>query len=196
MVRETRVRVARVYEDIDPDDGQRVLVDRIWPHGIRKDDQRVGIWCKDVAPSKELREWYHHQPERFDEFASRYQEELHDSAALAELRKLTGRSVVTPVTATRHVARSPCGRLGAVAQRPLMPIGLCETLVRCDWDCTRWNRCRRRPGGRRCRRGCGGRLWLRHLVGRRTCRDGGPARVALSLLPRRRHRGSGTGGLA
>lgn len=64
MVRETRVRVARVYEDIDPDDGQRVLVDRIWPHGIRKDDQRVGIWCKDVAPSKELREWYHHQPER------------------------------------------------------------------------------------------------------------------------------------
>lgn len=51
-------------------------------------------------------EWYHHQPERFDEFASRYQEELHDSAALAELRKLTGRSVVTPVTATRHVARS------------------------------------------------------------------------------------------
>lgn len=106
MVRETRVRVARVYEDIDPDDGQRVLVDRIWPHGIRKDDQRVGIWCKDVAPSKELREWYHHQPERFDEFASRYQEELHDSAALAELRKLTGRSVVTPVTATRHVARS------------------------------------------------------------------------------------------
>lgn len=97
---------ARVYEDIDPDDGQRVLVDRIWPHGIRKDDQRVGIWCKDVAPSKELREWYHHQPERFDEFASRYQEELHDSAALAELRKLTGRSVVTPVTATRHVARS------------------------------------------------------------------------------------------
>ncbi|CCK53071.1 Conserved protein of unknown function (part1) [Mycobacterium canettii CIPT 140060008] len=46
MVRETRVRVARVYEDIDPDDGQRVLVDRIWPHGIRKDDQRVGIWCK------------------------------------------------------------------------------------------------------------------------------------------------------
>lgn len=106
MVRETRVRVARVYEDIDPDDGPRVLVDRIWPHGIRKDDQRVGIWCKDVAPSKELREWYHHQPERFDEFASRYQEELHDSAALAELRKLTGRSVVTPVTATRHVARS------------------------------------------------------------------------------------------
>jgi uncharacterized protein YeaO (DUF488 family) len=98
-----RIRVARVYEDIDADDGQRVLVDRIWPRGFRRDDPRVGIWCKDVAPSKELREWYHHQPERFDEFAARYKEELHDSAALEELRKLTKRGVVTLVTATREV---------------------------------------------------------------------------------------------
>ena len=99
----TSIRVARVYEDVHPDDGQRVLVDRIWPRGFRKDDPRVGTWCKDVAPSKELREWYHHQPERFDEFAARYQDELHDSAALAELRKLTKRGVVTLVTATREV---------------------------------------------------------------------------------------------
>lgn len=98
-----RIRVARVYEDVDPDDGQRVLVDRIWPRGFRNDDPRVGIWCKDVAPSKELREWYHHQPERFDEFASRYKAELSGSPALAELRKLTKRGVVTLVTATREV---------------------------------------------------------------------------------------------
>ena len=100
------IRVARVYQDVDPDDGQRVLVDRIWPRGFRKDDPRVGTWCKDVAPSKELREWYHHQPERFDEFAARYQDELHDSAALEELRKLTKRGVVTLVTATRKVEGS------------------------------------------------------------------------------------------
>ncbi|MGO9382270.1 MAG: DUF488 domain-containing protein [Mycobacterium sp.] len=98
-----RIRAARVYEDIDADDGQRVLVDRIWPRGFRRDDPRVGIWCKDVAPSKELREWYHHQPERFDEFAARYKEELRDSAALEELRKLTKRGVVTLVTATRDL---------------------------------------------------------------------------------------------
>ncbi len=98
-----RIRAARVYEDIDADDGQRVLVDRIWPRGFRRDDPRVGIWCKDVAPSKELREWYHHQPERFDEFAARYKEELRDSAALEELRKLTKRGVVTMVTATRDL---------------------------------------------------------------------------------------------
>jgi uncharacterized protein YeaO (DUF488 family) len=99
----SRIRVARIYDDIDPDDGQRVLVDRIWPRGIRKDDPRVGIWCKDVAPSKELREWYHHRPERFDEFASRYEAELSGSPALEELRRLTKRGVVTLVTAVREV---------------------------------------------------------------------------------------------
>jgi uncharacterized protein YeaO (DUF488 family) len=99
----TQIRVARVYDDAGRDDGQRVLVDRVWPRGVRKDDPRVGIWCKDVAPSKELREWYHHQPERFDEFASRYKAELRDSPALEELRKLTKRGVVTLVTATRDL---------------------------------------------------------------------------------------------
>lgn len=92
-----------MYDEVSADDGQRVLVDRIWPRGIRKDDPRVGIWCKDVAPSKELREWYHHQPERFDEFAARYKTELRDSAALGELRKLAGRQAITLVTATRDL---------------------------------------------------------------------------------------------
>jgi uncharacterized protein YeaO (DUF488 family) len=98
-----RIRIARIYQDVDPDDGQRVMVDRVWPRGIRKDDPRVGIWLKDVAPSKELREWYHHRPERFDEFASRYKAELTDNRALDELRKLTKRGVVTLVTAVRDL---------------------------------------------------------------------------------------------
>jgi uncharacterized protein YeaO (DUF488 family) len=100
------VRTARIYEDIDPDDGQRVLVDRLWPRGIRKDDPRVGIWRKDVAPSNELRTWYHHQPERFDEFAKRYEAELSGSPALDELGELAKRGVITLVTATREVEGS------------------------------------------------------------------------------------------
>lgn len=95
--------MARVYEDVSPDDGQRVLVDRIWPRGLRKDDPRVGTWRKDVAPSEELRKWYHHQPERFAEFAARYEQELRDNPALKELRTLAKRGVVTLVTATREV---------------------------------------------------------------------------------------------
>ena len=70
---------------------------------VRKDDPRVGTWCKDVAPSKELREWYHHDLERFDEFAARYEAELSGSPVLEELRKLAESGVVTLVTATREV---------------------------------------------------------------------------------------------
>lgn len=106
MAAKFRIRVARIYKDVELDDGQRILVDRIWPRGIRKDDPRVGIWCKDVAPSKELRDWYHRAPERFDEFAARYESELGDSAALERLRKLTKRGVVTLVTAVREVDSS------------------------------------------------------------------------------------------
>jgi uncharacterized protein YeaO (DUF488 family) len=106
MGAKSRIRVARVYDDPSPDDGRRILVDRIWPRGFRKDDPRVGTWLKDVAPSKELREWYHHQRERFDEFTTRYREELEDSEALDELRKLAKANVVTLVTATREVEGS------------------------------------------------------------------------------------------
>lgn len=110
----SRVRVARVYDDPKPDDGQRALVDRVWPRGFRKDDPRVGTWYKDVAPSKELREWYGHKPERFDEFAKRYKEELQGSQALEELRKLTKREVVTLVTATRDVQASQAAVLATL----------------------------------------------------------------------------------
>jgi uncharacterized protein YeaO (DUF488 family) len=95
--------VARVYDEVRPDEGQRVLVDRVWPRGVRKDDPRVGIWCKDVAPSKDLREWYHHDSDRFDEFASRYRTELRGSAALEDLRNLARWKAVTLVTATREL---------------------------------------------------------------------------------------------
>jgi uncharacterized protein YeaO (DUF488 family) len=108
-----------VYDDPGPDDGQRVLVDRLWPRGFRKDDPRVGTWFKDVAPSKELREWYDHQPERFDEFATRYRKELQGSAALDELRRLTKSGVVTLVTATRHVDGSHAAVLATLlGQQP------------------------------------------------------------------------------
>lgn len=103
MSTKRQIRTARIYEDVSPDDGQRVLVDRIWPRGIRKDDPRVGTWLKDVAPSKELREWYQHQPERFEEFANRYDAELAGNPAFEELRKLTKKGVVTLVTSSRDL---------------------------------------------------------------------------------------------
>ncbi|OBG46518.1 hypothetical protein A5672_07815 [Mycobacterium alsense] len=112
-----RIRVARVYDEPGPDDGQRVLVDRVWPRGIRKEDPRVGTWCKEVAPSKELRQWYQHDPQKFDEFAARYADELHDCPALAELRKLAKGGVVTLVTATRAVDISQAAVLAKLLKR-------------------------------------------------------------------------------
>ncbi len=103
MSAKSRIRVARVYDEVRSDEGRRVLVDRVWPRGLRKDDPRVGTWCKEVAPSKELREWYQHRSELFDEFAARYAAELRDNPALEQLRQLAGHGVVTLVTATRDL---------------------------------------------------------------------------------------------
>jgi uncharacterized protein YeaO (DUF488 family) len=103
------VQVVRVYEEPGPDEGQRVLVDRVWPRGFRKDDPRVGRWLRDVAPSTELRRWYGHIPQRFDEFRARFLEELDApkaAAALAELRELAAAGPITLVTATRDVSGS------------------------------------------------------------------------------------------
>jgi uncharacterized protein YeaO (DUF488 family) len=107
-----RISVARVYDDPGPDEGERVLVDRLWPRGFRKGDPRVGRWLPKVAPSTELRKWYSHEAARFDEFAARYVAELETAegaAALAELQGILRSGPVTLVTATRdpdgsHVA--------------------------------------------------------------------------------------------
>ena len=83
------VRIRRVYEEPSADDGLRVLVDRLWPRGRSKQSAHVDVWIKDIAPSKELRIWFGHIPERFDEFASRYREELNaNPEAVSRLREL------------------------------------------------------------------------------------------------------------
>lgn len=107
--KDNKIRIARVYDEPSPEDGERILVDRVWPRGFHKDDPRVGHWFKDAAPSKDLRSWYNHQPELFDEFVTRYQDELRTpegSAAFNELRDLTRGKTVTLVTATRDLAGS------------------------------------------------------------------------------------------
>jgi uncharacterized protein YeaO (DUF488 family) len=70
------IRVKRVYEPSEPGDGTRILVERLWPRGIRKDALALDAWLKDVAPSTELRRWFGHDPARWDEFRKRYAGEL------------------------------------------------------------------------------------------------------------------------
>lgn len=104
-----RVQVRRVYEDPEPEGGARVLVDRLWPRGIAKERLTLDRWAKQAAPSTELRKWYGHRPERFEEFRRRYLAELQApeaAEALEELRRLAGDAGVTLLTATRDVDRS------------------------------------------------------------------------------------------
>jgi uncharacterized protein YeaO (DUF488 family) len=89
------LRIKRVYERPSPQDGVRILVDRLWPRGLRKDAAALDHWCKDIAPSPELRKWFDHREDRFDEFRDRYRLELKANPSLAEFRKLTRSSKVT-----------------------------------------------------------------------------------------------------
>ncbi|MFD7666268.1 DUF488 domain-containing protein [Streptomyces sp. NPDC059788] len=103
------VRQRRVYEAPEAEDGARVLVDRLWPRGVAKDAARLDEWCKDVAPSKELRTWYGHRGERYEEFAERYREELAGSPAAEALEGLRERAAAGPLTlltATKDLALS------------------------------------------------------------------------------------------
>lgn len=82
------VAVKRVYESVARSDGARVLVDRLWPRGLRKSDAAMHAWLRDLAPSNELRKWYHAQPERWSVFRRRYLKELASPKAEKDLQKL------------------------------------------------------------------------------------------------------------
>jgi uncharacterized protein YeaO (DUF488 family) len=100
-----RVQLRRIYDAPLPDDGTRVLVDRLWPRGVSKARAHLDEWCKQIAPSAELRTWYHHAPDLFEEFSRRYTAELHEpepSAALAHLKDLAAQQPLTLLTATKN----------------------------------------------------------------------------------------------
>jgi uncharacterized protein YeaO (DUF488 family) len=87
--------IKRVYDPAQSSDGVRVLVDRLWPRGLRKSDAHLDHWMKDVAPSPRLRLWFGHKPERFAEFSKHYKRELASNTGIAKLRKLGRSSTVT-----------------------------------------------------------------------------------------------------
>ncbi|MBE0517413.1 MAG: DUF488 domain-containing protein [Methanophagales archaeon] len=79
------IKVKRAYDKPTEDDGVRILVDRLWPRGIRKEKAEVDLWLKDIAPSNELRKWFSHDPTKWDEFKRRYFKELDNKSDLVAL---------------------------------------------------------------------------------------------------------------
>lgn len=79
------LKIKRIYEQPEKLDGYRILVDRLWPRGVSKEDAHLDLWLKDVAPSPDLRKWFNHDPEKFKEFSERYTNELHHNDAINQI---------------------------------------------------------------------------------------------------------------
>ncbi len=98
----TMVKLKRIYDAPAPDDGRRVLVDRLWPRGIAKDEARLDDWLKEIAPSDELRKWFGHDPTKWEEFRERYRAELDSHGdLLAGLRDVAKKGTVTLLYAAK-----------------------------------------------------------------------------------------------
>jgi DNA-3-methyladenine glycosylase len=80
------ISIKRIYDDPSESDGYRILVDRLWPRGVSKERAALDMWLKDVAPSSDLRTWFGHKPEKFTEFKARYEVELENNPAAAQLK--------------------------------------------------------------------------------------------------------------
>ena len=89
------VQTKRIYEPKAAGDGQRILVDRLWPRGVARAQASLDLWLKDVAPSTQLRKWFGHRPDRWEEFQKRYFAELKASAAIQQLRDISRAGPVT-----------------------------------------------------------------------------------------------------
>ncbi len=97
------VRLKRAYDAPSPEDGERFLVDRLWPRGVRKETLKVSAWLKDVAPSDELRRWFDHDSARWEEFRRRYRDELRSRGdVLKPLRDAASKGPITLVYAARE----------------------------------------------------------------------------------------------
>lgn len=107
MERDADIRIKRVYDPPDKDDGTRVLVDRLWPRGLRKEDAALTLWLKEIAPSPELRMWFGHDPARWIEFDRRYRAELKkNDEAVGQLGELVKRGPVTLLYAAHDTAHN------------------------------------------------------------------------------------------
>ena len=96
------IQLKRVYEDKSKDDGHRILIDRLWPRGVSKEDAHFDEWMKELAPSTELRKWFDHKPERFEEFSKRYKKELAEQKELLDkLKELAKKKKVTLLFAAK-----------------------------------------------------------------------------------------------
>ena len=114
------VRLKRAYDPAEPTDGYRVLIDRLWPRGVTRQQANLDEWAKELAPSAELRQWFGHDPGRFEEFRRRYIEELRsERAPLTALRKRARNGTLTLVYSAHDTEHNDAVALAEVLRRGL-----------------------------------------------------------------------------
>jgi uncharacterized protein YeaO (DUF488 family) len=111
------VKLKRAYESPTATDGERILVDRLWPRGLAKVKAKIDLWLKDVAPSNELRKWFGHDPEKWSEFKKRYRAELKSNPALSELQALSRQKDITLVYAAKDQSHNEAVVLKQILER-------------------------------------------------------------------------------
>ena len=115
------IRLKRAYEPAESSDGYRVLIDRLWPRGLSRERASLDEWNRELAPSTELRQWFGHEPGRFEEFRQRYVDELRaHRSALAGLRRRARKGKVTLVYAAKDIEHNDAVVLAEVLRRGLL----------------------------------------------------------------------------
>ena len=111
------IKVKRVYDKYSEDDGIRILVERLWPRGISKEDAHIDLWMKEIAPSTELRKWFNHEDNKWDEFVKRYRAELQGNSALDRLKGIIDKNnKVTLIYSAKNIAHNSAVALSIVVQ--------------------------------------------------------------------------------
>lgn len=110
------IRIKRIYDPYSPEDGRRVLVDRVWPRGMRKDEAGLDEWLKDLAPSTALRKWFGHDPARWEDFQARYRAEL-DAPESRELLERLAREAETGTVTLLYGAKDERHNQAVVIRR-------------------------------------------------------------------------------
>lgn len=95
------IKIKRVYDKYSTQDGPRILIDRLWPRGIKKEEAKIDLWIKEIAPSDDLRKWFAHDPEKWDEFKSKYEAELNNKKDLCNSIVNKGKVNITLIYAAK-----------------------------------------------------------------------------------------------
>jgi uncharacterized protein YeaO (DUF488 family) len=112
------VKIKRIYDPVSSDDGKRILIDRLWPRGVKKEEAKIDEWLRDVAPSNDLRKWFSHDPSKYQEFKKRYVKELEKKSELLErIKKEAKKETVTLLFSAKDTEHNNATALKEILSR-------------------------------------------------------------------------------